>query len=50
MRKAIGFLIVLWGLTHYFGQAMSELNHAATSSFKTIGMAAEVAQIKLTEI
>jgi hypothetical protein len=50
MRSAIGFLIVLWGLTHFFGQAMSELNKAASLSFKTMGTAAEVAQKKLSEI
>lgn len=50
MRSAIGFLIVLWGLTHFFGQAMSELEKAASLSFKTVGVAAQVAQIRLSEI
>ena len=49
MRSAIGFLIVLWGLTHFFGQAMTELNRAASLSFKTLGTAAVVAEHRLTE-
>lgn len=50
MRSAIGFLIVLWGLTHFFGQAMSELERAAALSFKTVGTAAVVAENKLSEL
>jgi hypothetical protein len=49
MRKAVGYLIVLWGLSHFFGQAMSELDKTATASLKVIGVAAEVAQTKLIE-
>lgn len=50
MRSAIGFLIVLWGLTQFFGQAMSELEKAAALSFKTIGTAAQLAESRLSEL
>ena len=50
MRRAIGFVIVLWALSHYFEQAMINLGDTASASFKTIEMAALVSQQKLTEI
>jgi hypothetical protein len=49
MRKAIGFLIVLWGLSQYFSSAMFELDSAAAKSFSTIGVAAEVTSLRLKE-
>ncbi len=49
MFKAIGFVIVLWALTHYFGQAMSKLDDAASASFTTIEVAAIVVADKLSE-
>lgn len=50
MRRAIGFIIVLWGISVYFGQAMHDFGAAASASFKTVEVAAGVAQTKLTEI
>lgn len=35
MRNAIGFVIVLWGLTHFLGTAFSAFGAAATQSFQT---------------
>ncbi len=50
MRKAIGFIIVLWGLSHFFGQAFDELGKAATASFKTVEVAATVTQTNLSQM
>lgn len=50
MRQAIGFLIVLYGLSVFFGEAMSELNNTATATFKTATTAAQIAESKLTEL
>lgn len=50
MRRAIGFIIVLWGLSHFFGQAFQALEKAATASFQTVEVAATVTQEKLTKM
>jgi hypothetical protein len=50
MRKAIGFLIVLWGLSYFLSQTFVALNSAAAQSFKTIETAAAVAEARLIEI
>lgn len=50
MRRAIGFIIVLWGLSHFFGQAFQALEMAATASFQTVEVAATVTQEKLTKM
>ena len=47
MRKAIGFLIVLWGLSNYFDAAFIALDDAASESLKTIEIAAVVTQNQL---
>jgi hypothetical protein len=49
MRKAIGFLIVLWGLSQYFTTAMPALDDAARESFQVIEVAASVSQDKLQQ-
>jgi hypothetical protein len=49
MRSAIGFLIVLWGLSNFLGQSFTALDNAATQSLKTIEVAAIVAQEELTK-
>jgi len=49
MRQAIGFLIVLWGLSQYFSSAMIELDQAAAKSFQMVGTAAEVSRLQLSE-
>lgn len=50
MRRAIGFIIVLWGLSHFFGQAFASLEQAASASFKAVEVAANVTQTKLTKL
>jgi len=44
MRKAFGFLIVLWGLSQYFTTALPALDDAARESFQVIEVAASVTQ------
>lgn len=50
MRQAIGFLIILWGLSHYFGEALAGLEDAATATFKTVEVAATASQQRIAEI
>ena len=50
MRKAIGILIVLWGLSHFFSTAFSAFEDAAIESFQTVSVAAALAQYKLGQI
>lgn len=47
MFKAIGILIVLWGLSHFFATAFLALNDAATEVFHTLEMAAVASQEQL---
>lgn len=47
MRKAIGFLIILWGLSIFFDTAFVALDGAARESFKTIETAAVATQASL---
>lgn len=47
MFKAIGFLIILWGLSHYFGSSFQALDHAMTSTFQTVEVAAEISRAQL---
>jgi hypothetical protein len=49
MRKAIGFVIVLWAVSHFLSNSFSALNSAAAQSFRTIETAARVAEIKLIQ-
>ncbi len=46
MRKAFGFLVVLWGLSVFFNTAFPALDSAAREAFKTLEVAATVAQKK----
>ena len=50
MRKAIGFLIGLWGLSVFFNTAFPALDSAARESFKTLEVAAIVAQDNLQSL
>jgi hypothetical protein len=50
MRSALGFIIVLWGLSHFFGEAMTSFESAASASFKAIETAAVVSEERLTKI
>jgi len=47
MRKSIGFLIVLWGLSQYFTTAFPALDDAAREAFQVIEVAAVVSQDEL---
>jgi hypothetical protein len=44
MRRAIGFIIILYALSHFFSQSFSALDSAATQSLKTIETAAVITQ------
>ncbi|MBP6881053.1 MAG: hypothetical protein KBC35_00280 [Candidatus Pacebacteria bacterium] len=50
MFKAIGFLIVLWGLSHFFSSSFAALDGAATESFKTLEAAAIASQAQLEKL
>ncbi|MEK7638649.1 MAG: hypothetical protein AAB388_00665 [Patescibacteria group bacterium] len=50
MRKAIGFLIILWGLSHVFSSSLSALDDAARESFRTIEAAALLSQEQLHKL
>jgi len=50
MRKAIGFLIILYGLSTYFSSSFEALDDAARESFKTLEAAAITSQIQLIEV
>jgi hypothetical protein len=47
MFRAIGFLIILWGLSLYFSNSFLALDSAATESFRAIEFAAVVSQSEL---
>lgn len=47
MRKAIGFLIILWGLSQFMENSFEALDDAASASFRTIETAAVVAQDRI---
>ena len=49
MFRAIGFLIVIWGLSQFFSSAFVALDNAARETFKTIEAAAVVSQTQLKE-
>ncbi len=49
MFKALGFLIVLYGLSHFFSSAFVALDSAATESFRTIETAAILSQAQMKE-
>ena len=47
MRNAIGFLIILWGLSHYFGSSFVALDGAATESFGLVEALARSSQDRI---
>jgi len=49
MRDAIGFVIILWGLSQFFSSAFGALDNAARESFKTIEAAAVTTQLNLMQ-
>lgn len=50
MFKAIGFLIVLWSLSLYFGSTIRAFDRAATATFNTVEMAALVSQSQMVAL
>lgn len=44
MRKAIGFVIVLWALSQYFSSSFAALDGAARESFRAFEAAAIMSQ------
>lgn len=50
MRQAIGFTIVLYGLSQFFTTAFSQFDHTATQVLQTIGTAAIVTEQSLQPI
>jgi hypothetical protein len=50
MRNAIGFVIVLWGLSQFLSQTFSAFNAAAAQSFHTLEAAALKAELQLEKI
>ncbi|MEZ4200092.1 MAG: hypothetical protein R3B69_00580 [Candidatus Paceibacterota bacterium] len=50
MFRAIGVLIVLWGLSLHFGSTMKAFDRAATASFNTIETAAILTEYRLQTI
>ena len=49
MFKAIGVVIVLYALSHFFSQAFIKLDDAAAAVFATAEVAATVAAEKITK-
>lgn len=47
MRKAIGLLVILWGLSQFFSTSFVALDDAARESFKAVEAAAIVSQQQL---
>ncbi len=50
MRKALGFVIVLWVVTHVFAEAARSFEQAAIAGFETFEAAALLSQEKIREI
>lgn len=47
MRKAVGFLIMLWGLSIFFESAFPALDDAARETLRAVETAAVVSQTQL---
>jgi hypothetical protein len=50
MFRAIGFLIILWGLSLYFGSTIKAFDRAATATFNTVEVAALVSQSQMENL
>lgn len=50
MRKALGFLIILWGLSHFFSAAFSALDDTARQVAQAIGTAAAVSEQNMQQL
>jgi len=50
MFKALGFLIILAGLSHYFASSFHAFDSAATQGFKTFEAAAILSQERIHDL
>jgi len=50
MFRAIGFLIILWGLSHYFSFSFQALDSATTQGLRTFEAAALLSQEKINNL
>jgi hypothetical protein len=49
MRRSVGLLITLWGVSQFFNSSFSALDGAARESFKLIETSAVISQEKMLE-
>lgn len=49
MRRALGLLIILWGLSQFFSTAFVAFDSAARESFRFVEASAVVSQQKVLE-
>jgi hypothetical protein len=49
MRRAIGFIIVLYGVTYFFEQATADFERAASASFQLIEVVAQQSATSLMQ-
>jgi hypothetical protein len=49
MRRSIGFLVMLWGLSQFFSSSFTAFDGAARESFELIEVSAHVSQQKILE-
>lgn len=50
MFRAIGILIVLWGISHFFSNTFTALDAAATESLRLVETTALVSQAHLKDL
>lgn len=49
MFRAIGILIILWGLSLHFGSSIKAFDRAATATFETVEVAALVSKDRMQD-
>jgi hypothetical protein len=49
MRRSIGFLVLLWGVSQFFTSAFEALDGAARESFKLVEVSAVTSQQKIAD-
>jgi hypothetical protein len=50
MRNAIGLVITLYALSHFFSSTFSQLDDTATATLQAIDAAAAVSRERMTEL
>ena len=50
MRKAVGFVIILWALSQYFSTSFVALDDAARETLRAVETAAVVSQTQIKEL